>query len=77
MFGLMAYPALGMYRSLSTASLSYAQQKIMLARQVYGSYLARQRGYSMQEKGESGDDESVDLIVARFEEKKRESKQGR
>lgn len=70
MFGLMAYPALGMYKSLSTASLSRTQQKIMLARQVYGSHLARQRGYSMQ-KGDSGDDGSVGLILARFEEKKR------
>jgi sterol 3beta-glucosyltransferase len=43
MFGLFAYPFLGMYKSIATASLSPAQKQIVLARQVYGSHMARQR----------------------------------
>ena len=43
MFGLFAYPFLGMYKSISTAAMSPAQKKIMLARQIYGSFMARER----------------------------------
>lgn len=43
MFGLFAYPFLGMYKSITTSAMSPTEQKIMLARQVYGSYMARQR----------------------------------
>jgi len=43
MLGLFAYPFLGMYKSIATASLSQTQKQIVLARQVYGSQMARQR----------------------------------
>lgn len=43
MFGLFAYPFLGMYKSIATSSLSPTEKKIILARQVYGSYMARER----------------------------------
>ncbi|KAH8752807.1 glycosyltransferase family 1 protein [Diaporthe sp. PMI_573] len=43
MFGLFAYPFLGMYKSITTSAMSPTEQKIMLARQVYGSYMAGQR----------------------------------
>ncbi|PQE14327.1 hypothetical protein CJF30_00006908 [Rutstroemia sp. NJR-2017a BBW] len=70
MFGLFAYPFLGMYRSMSTASLSRTQQRIMLTRQVYGSYMARQRENFMREAGEAGDDGSVNHVLEGFEKKK-------
>ncbi|KAF7880784.1 uncharacterized protein EAF01_011949 [Botrytis porri] len=44
MFGLFAYPFLGMYKSIATSSLSPTEKKILLARQVYGSYMAMERG---------------------------------
>ena len=72
MFGLFAYPFLGMYKSMSSASLSRTQQKIMLARQVYGSYMARQRQYFTQETGEAGDDGSLDLVLEQFEKMKKD-----
>ncbi|PVH76638.1 glycosyltransferase family 1 protein [Cadophora sp. DSE1049] len=43
MFGLFAYPFLGIYKSISTSAMSPAQKKILLARQVYGSYMTRER----------------------------------
>jgi sterol 3beta-glucosyltransferase len=67
MFGLFAYPFQGMYKSMSTASLSRTQQEIVLARQVYGSYMARQREYFIQKTGEAGDDGSLTLVLERFE----------
>ncbi|KAB8229652.1 uncharacterized protein BDW43DRAFT_322041 [Aspergillus alliaceus] len=41
MFGLVAYPALGLYKSISALHLSPAQAKILLARKTYGSYAMR------------------------------------
>jgi sterol 3beta-glucosyltransferase len=73
MFGLFAYPFLGMYRSMSTSSLSRTQQRIMLTRQVYGSYMARQRENFMREAGEAGDDGSVNHVLEEFEKKKKDT----
>lgn len=63
MFGLFAYPFLGMYKSISTASLSSAQKKIVLARQVYGSHMARQR----EREDKSVVDERVSMIMRKWE----------
>ncbi|KAG4429362.1 hypothetical protein IFR05_015161 [Cadophora sp. M221] len=69
MFGLLAYPFLGIYKSIISSSLSPAQRKILLARQVYGSYMARQRGYVVQDGGEGGGGggESVAVVLGGFE----------
>jgi sterol 3beta-glucosyltransferase len=40
LFGLVTYPALGLYRSLSAATYQGAQGKIMLAHKNYGEFLA-------------------------------------
>ncbi|KAH9212963.1 putative sterol glucosyltransferase [Leptodontidium sp. 2 PMI_412] len=74
MFGLFAYPFLGMYKSIVSSSLSPAQRKILLARQVYGSYMARQRGYATQDQGEGGDDGSESIVLGGFERLKGDSK---
>ncbi|PQE27773.1 sterol glucosyltransferase protein [Rutstroemia sp. NJR-2017a BVV2] len=68
--GLVTGPGAGMYRSMSMASLSRTQQRIMLTRQVYGSYMARQRENFMREAGEAGDDGSVNRVLEEFEKKK-------
>ncbi|GAM40538.1 hypothetical protein TCE0_039r12963 [Talaromyces pinophilus] len=67
MFGLFAYPFLGMYKSISTSSLSPTQRKILLARQVYGSYMARQREYAAQDRGQERDEATQDLVPEAFE----------
>ncbi|KAF3402600.1 Sterol 3-beta-glucosyltransferase UGT80B1 [Talaromyces pinophilus] len=67
MFGLFAYPFLGMYKSISTSSLSPTQRKILLARQVYGSYMARQRVYAAQDRGQERDEATEDLVLEAFE----------
>ncbi|PCG89322.1 UDP-glucuronosyl/UDP-glucosyltransferase [Penicillium occitanis (nom. inval.)] len=67
MFGLFAYPFLGMYKSISTSSLSPTQRKILLARQVYGSYMARQREYAAQDRGQERDEATQDLVLEAFE----------
>ena len=66
MFGLFAYPFLGMYKSINTSSLSPTQKKIILARQVYGSYMARQRESATQHKGEGWDDGTANFILEAF-----------
>jgi sterol 3beta-glucosyltransferase len=53
MFGLFAYPFLGMYKSITTSAMTPAEQKIMLARQVYGSFMAREREKSVGREGRS------------------------
>ena len=58
MFGLFAYPFLGMYKSITTSSLSPTEKKIILARQAYGSYMARERGRGT-EGGRDGRDGRV------------------
>jgi hypothetical protein len=67
MFGLFAYPFLGMYKSISTSSLSPTQQRVMLARQIYGSYMARQREYAIQDKGDDG---TLNIVLEGFARKK-------
>ena len=67
MFGLFAYPFLGMYKSISTSSLSPTQKKILLVRQVYGSYMARQRQYSAQDRGQEWEDATQDHVFEAFE----------
>jgi sterol 3beta-glucosyltransferase len=69
MFGLFAYPFLGMYKSISTSLLSPTERRIVLARQVYGSYMARQREYGRQEMGEGWDD-GTSLVLEEFERRK-------
>ena len=60
-----------MYKSMApSASLSPTQRKIMLARQVYGSYMARQREYAAQDKGERWDEGTLTLVLEAFERKK-------
>jgi len=54
----MAYPFLGMYKSMASAMLSDCQKQVLLARQVYGSYMAEQSGYSAK-TGELGLGNSV------------------
>lgn len=39
-FGFVAYPALGLYRSLESRELTGAQAMILMAQKEYGSYLA-------------------------------------
>lgn len=63
-----------MYKSIVSSSLSPAQRKILLARQVYGSYMARQRGYATQDQGEGGDDGSESIVLGGFERLKGDSK---
>lgn len=58
MFGLFAYPFLGMYKSIATSSLSPTEKKIILARQVYGSYMATERE-RIKEGGSSGEEVRV------------------
>lgn len=67
MFGLFAYPFLGMYKSISTSSLSPSQRKILLARQVYGSYMARQREYAAQDGGQERDEATQNIVLEAFE----------
>ncbi|KAH7369987.1 glycosyltransferase family 1 protein [Rhexocercosporidium sp. MPI-PUGE-AT-0058] len=67
MFGLFAYPLQGMYKSMIPSTLSPAQRKILLARQVYGLYMERQRGYAMQDKGEKDDDGNTSIVLGGFE----------
>ena len=67
MFGLFAYPFLGMYKSISTSSLSPSQRKILLARQVYGSYMARQREYAAQDGGQEWDEATQGIVLEAFE----------
>jgi len=67
MFGLMAYPFLGMYKSMASSMLSECQKQILLARQVYGSYMAQQGGYSAK-TGELGlGDDVVTYTINTFE----------
>lgn len=40
MFGLVAYPALGIYKSIGSTNISQAQAKLLISRHVYGSYMA-------------------------------------
>ncbi|KAH7416725.1 glycosyltransferase family 1 protein [Cadophora sp. MPI-SDFR-AT-0126] len=76
MFGLFAYPFQGMYKSMTpSSSLSPAQRKIMLARQVYGSYMARQREYATQDKEEGLGDSSSSVVLGGFERLRSESRQ--
>ncbi|EDO02434.1 hypothetical protein SS1G_04910 [Sclerotinia sclerotiorum 1980 UF-70] len=63
MFGLLAYPFLGMYKSIATSSLSRTEKKIILARQVYGSYMARER----ERKNERGGDGGEGMVLAGWE----------
>lgn len=67
MLGLFAYPMLGMYKSISASALSRTEQRILLARQVYGSYMARQRGYALLDRGDENADGGSDLVLERFE----------
>ena len=77
MFGLFAYPFLGMYNLMTpSSSLSPTQRKILLARQVYGSFMARQREYAIQAKGEEGrDDGDLGVVLEGFERLKSEPRQ--
>jgi hypothetical protein len=71
MFGLFAYPFLGMHKSMApSSSLSPTQRKILLARQVYGSYMARQREYAEQDKAERWDEGTSTVVLEAFERKK-------
>lgn len=63
MFGLFAYPFLGMYKSMETASLSPAQRQIVVARQVYGSHMARRR----QRHDNGPFDDRCRMILTEFE----------
>lgn len=54
MFGLFAYPFLGMYKSITTSSLSPTEKKILLARQVYGNYMALERESRNKEESDGG-----------------------
>ncbi|KAJ8067514.1 hypothetical protein OCU04_004857 [Sclerotinia nivalis] len=63
MFGLFAYPFLGMYKSIATSSLSPTEKKIILARQVYGSYMARER----ERINEGGSDGGEGRVLAGWE----------
>ncbi|KAH7378083.1 hypothetical protein BKA64DRAFT_714582 [Cadophora sp. MPI-SDFR-AT-0126] len=63
MFGLFAYPFLVMYKSITTSSLSPTEKKIMLARQVYGSYMAMER----QKRKEGGSDGGKGRVLAGWE----------
>lgn len=38
-FGLLAYPALGLYKSMNARGLSPAQARVLLAREVLSSYI--------------------------------------
>ncbi|PVH82903.1 glycosyltransferase family 1 protein [Cadophora sp. DSE1049] len=59
-FGIVAYPALGLYRSIDTTKVTGAQGDILKAQQVYGTYLAENNA---MDKGE------VDRVITEFEEK--------
>ena len=59
-FGIVAYPALGLYRSMDTTKVTGAQGEILKAQQVYGTYLAE---HNAMDKGE------VDRVITEFEEK--------
>lgn len=39
MFGIVAYPALGLYRSLNTSHVKGAQGEILKSQQLYGTFL--------------------------------------
>jgi hypothetical protein len=59
-FGVVAYPALGLYRSLNTAHVTGAQGEILIAQKVYGIFLAET---DQMDKGE------VARVMRDFDEK--------
>ncbi|KAE9373334.1 glycosyltransferase family 1 protein [Stipitochalara longipes BDJ] len=59
-FGVVAYPALGLYRSLNTAHLTGAQGEILKAQKEYGIFLAER---NRMDKGE------VERVMRDFDEK--------
>ncbi len=60
LFGVVAYPALGLYRSMNTNMVTGAQGDILRAQQVYGTYLAE---HNLVDQGE------VEKVVQDFDEK--------
>jgi len=59
-FGVVAYPALGLYRSLNTAHVTGAQGDILKAQKLYGTYLAERH---------MADDGEVDTVLKDFDDK--------
>lgn len=51
-FGLVAYPALGLYRSFEGRELTGAQATILMAQKEYGSYLAHTQSVQNEEIAE-------------------------
>lgn len=43
MFGLLAYPSLGIYKSLASIGLTGAESKILAARLLHGEFMAMKR----------------------------------
>lgn len=59
-FGVVAYPALGLYRSLNTAHVTGAQGEILKAQKEYGTFLAET---DRMDKGE------VERVMRDFDQK--------
>jgi hypothetical protein len=61
-FGVVAYPALGLYKSLNTAHLTGAQGRILNAHKEYGTWLAG-KAAGRADKGE------VERVLRDFDDK--------
>lgn len=51
MFGLMAYPAMGLYKSMNSGKLSPTDAQILQARQMLSVYMNEQKGVQEDEAG--------------------------